>query len=112
VNKSLWYVDDIASENFAALNKASLDGGSVKRYYLPRNLVRRYRHPRWKIQNGAFYLDTTLAHVPGDWAHEIVKIDLKDMIEIPKMADDPEFKGWIDHPRAEVREYMSHRRIY
>jgi hypothetical protein len=101
-NKSLWYVDDIASENFAALNEVSLDGGSVKHYYLPRNLVGKDRRPRWKIQNGAFYLDTTFAHVPGNWAHEIVKINLKDMIEIPKRADDPEFKGWIDHPHTET----------
>jgi hypothetical protein len=60
------------------------------------------RRPRWKIQDGAFYLDTMLTHVPGNWAHEIVKIDLKDMTEIPKKADDPEFKGWIDHPRTET----------
>jgi hypothetical protein len=102
-NGSLWYVDDNASEYFAALNQASLDGVGVKRYHLPRHLVRKDSCPRWKIQNSAFYLDSTGVYEPGPYyAHEIVKIDLKDMVEIPKKADDPEFKGWLDIPRAET----------
>jgi hypothetical protein len=100
-NGSLWYVDDIASDHFAALNEVSLDSGGVKRYHLPRHLVVKDSRPRWKIQNGAFYMDSMLISVPGNWSHEIVKIDLKDMVEIQKKDVDPEFK-WIDLPRTET----------
>jgi hypothetical protein len=100
-NGSLWYVDDIAGELFAALNEVSLSSGGVKRYHLPRHMVRKDSRPRWKIQNGAFYLDSMLTNAPGNWAHEIVKIDLKNMVEIPKKADDSEVK-WVDYPRAET----------
>ena len=100
-NGSLWYVDDIAAELFAALNEVSLGSGGVKRYHLPRHMVVKDSRPRWKIQNGAFYLDSMLTNAPGNWAHEIVKIDLKNMVEIPKKADDSEVK-WIDYPRAET----------